>query len=232
MKHDTSQNGNVLFYILIAVALLAALSFAISQGGRGNINTIGEERARLLAAEIIEYSSNIKNAVTQLKLRGCADNELSFENNFAGGYENTNAPGDNSCNIFNPAGGGIVYRETDESVLDTSFSADGFYQQKVFLGGFRVVDQGSDETELLLYMPFITDQICSALNEELGIILPTQTDIFGGGGGGGTFNGESDDFNPQSTPDLGDEATNIQGKTAFCINFSGSNHYFNILLAR
>ena len=63
-----TQNGNVLFYILIATALIGALSYAIANSTRGNSDQLTAERARLLASEIIEYAGTMEAGVTQLSL--------------------------------------------------------------------------------------------------------------------------------------------------------------------
>ena len=84
--------GNVLFYILIAVALIAALSYAVTTTSRGGGTAdISQEKAGLAASEILEYSNNIASAAAQLNLRGCRDTEISFDNTLsATDYSNTN----------------------------------------------------------------------------------------------------------------------------------------------
>ena len=76
---NNSQSGNVLFYILIAVALLAALSYTVAQSTRGNVSQLSAERARLYATEIIENGNVISSAVSQLRLRGVGLDELCFD---------------------------------------------------------------------------------------------------------------------------------------------------------
>ena len=53
----SSQSGNIIFIILIAVALFAALSFVVSQMMRGP-TTIGEEKDGVIVAEILAYAQN------------------------------------------------------------------------------------------------------------------------------------------------------------------------------
>lgn len=66
-KHEA---GNVLFLILIAVALFAALSYAVTQSSRGDGNDISDEQAKLIAGEILNYEVAIKTAAQRIKARG------------------------------------------------------------------------------------------------------------------------------------------------------------------
>jgi hypothetical protein len=103
------HNGNALFLILIGVALFAALSYAITQSGRGG-GSAAREQESLTASRIVSYGGQIQQAVTRMKLaNGCADTQLSQVGlqgtNWLG--ENPSAPTDKSCHIFQPAGGGV-----------------------------------------------------------------------------------------------------------------------------
>lgn len=165
-KHDRrNEHGNVLIYILVAVALLGALSFAVAQSGRGNIEQLSAERARLFATEIIEYSSNLGNAVTQLKLRGCDESELNFDNPIASGYDNTSAPTDGSCNIFHPNGGSLSWQQqqaqtrnsTNENFTDYQINATN-----------NTPDIGTFNGELY-FLAETNEAVCIAINNLLAI---------------------------------------------------------------
>src|SRR5688572_27747154 len=95
-----AERGNVMFYILIAIALLSALIFAVSQSGRGNVQKVNVEKARMLGEEILEYSNNVSTAFAQLRLRGCKLEEMNFDNTIIAGYTNAGAPADKSCDVF------------------------------------------------------------------------------------------------------------------------------------
>src|SRR5262249_36573959 len=105
-----SQNGNVLFYILIAVVLLAALSYAVALSGRGNFNAVTEEKAKLLATQIIEYANIMSNAAAQVRLRGIKDTDLCFDNAGWGNADYTNPScSDSATKIFDLKGGGVTW---------------------------------------------------------------------------------------------------------------------------
>ena len=111
------QKGNALFLILIAVALFAALSYAVTNSGRGG-SGIDKEQVAIDASEIIQYAGLIEQAVMRLRLiSGCADNEISYwhDHNEDGVEDsldilyNVNAPTDHSCHVFHPNGGNLNY---------------------------------------------------------------------------------------------------------------------------
>ncbi|MCE7886764.1 MAG: hypothetical protein DYH13_04575 [Alphaproteobacteria bacterium PRO2] len=182
-----TERGNVMFYILIAVALLAALIFAVAQSGRGNIQQVSEEKARLYATEIIQSTGTMANGVAQLRLRGVRDTEISFDNPSVP-YPNANCA-DDTCKLFHPAGAGLTYAAPDMQWLDESAaSATGFgvvggmigqwyfpYNTCVWqvgAGGDNCHADNSDNTELMVWLPWVKREVCLQINQLLGIPNP------------------------------------------------------------
>lgn len=105
MPPPIDQNGNVLFLILIAVVLFAALSYSVTQSSRG-VGNIDSERAILEQATLENCTSNVEYAILKIStLNGCDTDQISYENS-KGDNANTNAPADKSCHIFDKSGGG------------------------------------------------------------------------------------------------------------------------------
>ena len=178
MKKST-ESGSALFYILIAVALLAALSYTVARTGRGNIGQLNEERARVYATQILEYGNTLSSAVAQLRLRGCSETEISFENNVNSNYTNSGAPSDGSCNVFSVNGGGVQWQKPDEEWLDTSIPdtsndyGDILITASACIQGMGKNSEcnlglGSKTPELLFIIPFLKIEICNQINELLG----------------------------------------------------------------
>lgn len=63
------ENGNALFLILIAVALFAALSYAITNSRRGGGN-IDRETATLNAASLVQMTTLLRSAADRMVLFG------------------------------------------------------------------------------------------------------------------------------------------------------------------
>ncbi|PCJ03203.1 MAG: hypothetical protein COB14_00265 [Alphaproteobacteria bacterium] len=239
-----SQSGNVLIYILIVVALLAALSYAIAQSGRGSVGGLSKERARLYATEILEYGGIIRQAVSQIRLRGYQDREISLENNIVADYENTNCD-DSECEIFNVNGGGVHYFAPKSVWLDNTQSSESEYGTLYFHGEASVVEVGLVRDDLIMFMPYVKKEICMAINKQLGIVLsgrdvPLETN--------GPFAvnmkfvgdfGIALDRKVSGDGTVGDDQV-LYGKMAGCTEASGTAstplaetyHYYQVLLAR
>lgn len=105
---DNRQNGNILFLILIAVALFASLGYAISSSSRGGVPDISKEKAQISAAVGDACTASVNGGILRLKTaRSCSDSEISYEQP-DGTNPNPAAPSDKSCHVFHPAGAGVA----------------------------------------------------------------------------------------------------------------------------
>lgn len=168
-----SEYGGALIWILIMVALFAALSYAINQGSRGGASDITTQQAKLAATEILDYAHQIKNAVRQLQINGCRDIEISFDQAFILGYSNPNSPSDNSCHVFHPNGGAIRYQISHDA-LDSSHAGSDEYGSWVFPNDVQILNIGDQpNAELLVTLPYIAQEICLIINENIGVDNPS-----------------------------------------------------------
>ena len=238
---NQTQSGNVIFYILIAVALLAALSYSVTQSGRGGVGNISKDKAALHASEIIAYGNTLAQAVSQIRLRGYKDTEISLENSIISGYTNANCT-DDECKIFHVSGGGVHYMEPKTDWLDSSFSAKSNYGDITFSGGSCTESttchtDGLDNEDLILFFPYMKKEICLALNDKLNVSNPSDDAPIdaacSGAGTGAKFTGTY-----ANTLALKDSAGNLN-RTAGCFRhdggcatISGSYHYYQVLIER
>ncbi len=222
-KNYSHERGNVLFLILIAVALFGALSMAISysssSGGTGG--DIMRQQSRVNASEIIDYAGNLSTTISRLRLNGCTQDQISFENNIiTTGYDNTLAPTDETCHVFKAAGGGAVVKNNTIE----------------FTGSYVITNIGTADTDLIFQMPLGKAQ-CEEVNEILGIPNdglegPPSDSLLSGA----TFEG---DYTIATTASANQriEATNLIGRKEACRTNSGSGSsavfmYYKVLLAR
>jgi hypothetical protein len=103
-RSQTSKKGNILFLILIAVALFAALSYTVTQMGRTPGNTIENEKTKLSQAEIDSYTAQLNQGKTRLELiNNCQTIDYTPPAD--------QVAGDKSCHMFHPDGAGVAYRD-------------------------------------------------------------------------------------------------------------------------
>ena len=99
-----SEKGNVLFIILIAVVLFAALSYAVTMTMRDTGNNTKVEEELIDAAVVEQCIAYVEYGIDKLKLfEGCEMGEINFELP-DGSNGNENAPSDGSCDLFSPDG--------------------------------------------------------------------------------------------------------------------------------
>lgn len=175
MRH-LSERGSALFYILIAIALLAALSYAIARSSRGNVGQLSDEQSRLAATEIVQYADTLSSATGQLRLRGFDATEISFENDVISGYTNANCTED-ACKIFKVGGGGVIYNKPSPDWNDGSdwYITMAACVQQIGTGGSigeSCNTVGDGAKDLILFLPNVAKSVCVQINKFLGVTNP------------------------------------------------------------
>jgi hypothetical protein len=82
MRDFYNNKGNALFIILIAVALLGALSFAFTQSGRNANSNLSKEKVVMGAGAINAYITTLRQEVNRLMMRGCGVTNLDWRNGY------------------------------------------------------------------------------------------------------------------------------------------------------
>ena len=187
--------GNVLFMILIAVVLFAALSYAVMQSDRGGVNNLDGETVKLRASYLLQYATSVENAIMRLRISNrctateTTGNQISFHiPPFTGltstTYFNPNAPSDFSCHVFHPNGGAISYKESpkykDILDYDNSHMAEFgkfFYAGRTCIPGLGTSgascwSDGIDNEHLIMYIHNINKDICLEINKKMDVPIP------------------------------------------------------------
>lgn len=231
-RHDPSrraESGNVLYYILIAIVLLGALTLAVANGGRGSFTTLTADKQRLLATEMIDYAHVMAEGATQLKLRGIAPASLSFASDqLDAGY---GAPGTTpEAELFNPAGGAINYQSPPAEAMVTSG------QDWVFTGSNAVQDVGStcsdsSCSDLVMIAGPLRPEICLKINELLGVPNDAGEPPAEGAISATIFAGT---FTHAGT--IGDDGgiETLRARSAACIRIAGTtdDYFYQVLIGR
>ncbi|MEQ8403603.1 MAG: hypothetical protein RKE49_00800 [Oceanicaulis sp.] len=232
------SSGNVLFLILLAVALFAALSYAVTQAGRSGGKDISREKAELGAAEIIQYFTLLENTIQRMRLTGSV--KLEHLDVSASGYSNQAANSNCStsrCRLFHPDGGGVSPRRLNTQYTDltaTNWNGVTAHGESVlYFMNVGVENVGTSLADLVVLYGGVKLDICRAINVRMGLTTwngPALTDSHG------TFAEHAGDVNPYPNPDgvLGDDASEFSGQRTFCSEQSGAwgSYAYQVLVAR
>ncbi len=168
---NNSQSGNALWFVLLAIVLMGALTLTLSRGGSKSDQTGEFEQQRIKGTQILRTAASIEQAIRKLQLTGgCSENDVSF---FVAGdadaYEHT--PEVPECQVFSQSGAGLNWPGASWR----------------FVTG-AVQDIGTGGTELLALYTNATSDMCQSINRELGLSHPL-TDSFTQAGYDGVFTG-------------------------------------------
>ena len=231
MRHSPSAHGNAVFIILIAVSLLAALSFALTQNWRGIDSTTTEEQARLTATELLQHGNTLRPVIDRMML---LDNVSDINTSGTGilfAATGANAaygvPGAQAeTELFHAYGGKAPYQKPP---LNACVSSSCAYE---FSGQYTVTSVKNDSNpELVMLVIDVTQAVCEKINSILNTgwaTVPTGGDLiltrFSGSNYGGanaiTLTGGANEF---------------VNKRAFCYReFGGTQRYIylNVVRAR
>ncbi len=162
MTVHPSERGNALFYILIAIALIAALTIAIASSLRGNAG-ITTERTSIIAADIIASGNRVAEAISRMRLREVEKSKICFDSASATGY---GAPAHSDCTdaqgkVFDYGGGGLSWETPPEGA--------GNDQPWGYSGNVAVDELGTAEAELIAFLPYLSLPVCQKINSLIGL---------------------------------------------------------------
>lgn len=165
------HSGNVLFLILIAVALFAALSYAILQSSRTGGDGVAKDKAKLYAAQFVQYGNEVEQAISRIRvINRTPEYGLDVVSPVTWNATANATCATNACKIFHLEGGGVSPRFIDEAAFDLTLPVSGVAHFRT--NHFRVVsikDVGSDLDELVLQINSLRKDVCSEVNKLMGI---------------------------------------------------------------
>ena len=167
------ESGNVLWFILIAVALLGILTAVLSRSGSSVDQSGDVEQARVKASTILRYTGGLEAAIQQMMLRGVSENEISFENSVTSTDYTNSRCNDQECLVFDVDGGGLEYTAPPRGANDGS--------DWIFTGhnnvGTTAGPVGTTEdrrgNDLLIMLRNVPKGLCVQLNRDLGVDNPS-----------------------------------------------------------
>ena len=173
---SSRERGNVLFLILIAVALFAALSYAVTSSTRSGNANITEDQIKLGASRVQQYVSLMRTEVQRLMVaRGCTVENLDWRNDYWKRYDGTPSVGihhspitpKSGCAVFSDHGGPIP-ASVEFTVLAKAGYADTAPTYVVVAGHVTPMwlnrkDTGSDKNDIGIVINGLDHAACAYL---------------------------------------------------------------------
>jgi hypothetical protein len=166
MMKRQNQKGNVLFLILIAVALFAALSYAVTQSSRSGGDS-GRETTILNSAQLAQYPNQIRTAVLRMNIDGTAVESVRF--NTPANFGDLDAP---RIGVFHPEGGGAVFQNANPDMMragGVNPTGAWTYNMDFEVPEIGISATGNAGNDLIAFLPGVTEAVCDRINQEAGI---------------------------------------------------------------
>lgn len=237
-----NERGNALVYVLIAIALFAALSFTLMRNtDSGEAGALPAERAELYASQLISYAVQAKSVYDQMEFQGARIDQIDFVT--PADTTNFNA-GSNIRKIFHPEGGGLNVGTLTKDAASTSGitpasdPAPGWY-----MGRFNNIEwTPSAGTDIILTAYGIDPVICGLINQKINgsTEIPTitaplkevfvqQQIPFGTGTQNNYSSGSNRDLTTTGATPI---CAACDEKAALCVQQGGIYAFYNIIAHR
>lgn len=232
-RNRQSEAGNVLFLILLAVILFAALSYAVTQSSRTGGGDASSESNLIRSSEITQYPAAVKTAMVRMVVNGKTYEELKFNPpaDFAGLTDTTDG-------VFHPAGGSAVYQTASPDIMDDGLPGTWYFNPNFEIENIATTAAtAAGGNEFIAFLPGIKTSICRKINEEVGIgttipatsgVASTDVDEL--------YDDADSETIPAETAILGSAAafgTALSGQPAGCFTASDTvNVYYQVLAER
>lgn len=164
INNNSGERGNALIYVLVAIVLFAALSFALMRQSDSNeASSLPAERAELYATQMISYAAQAKSAVDQMLFSGAQIDNLDFTLPGEAGF-NTQPPA-NIYKVYHTEGGGLNHNTSPPEAMNQVSASPpaGWY-----MGRFNNVEwtKGAGQ-DVILTAYQIDEAICRNINEKI-----------------------------------------------------------------
>jgi len=162
-----SEKGNVLFLILIAVALFAALSYVVTQSTRSGGGSTEKEKNILSSAQMTQYPTALRTSLIRLVLGGVGIESVRFNNPTAFG------PSTN-LEVFHPNGGGAGFQQAPADLSSTGLAPLNWtYNAEFDVPGVGI--DGAGGNDVVAFLAGVSAGVCRQVNEELGVVVTSCT---------------------------------------------------------
>ena len=151
------EQGNALFLILMAVALFAALSYAITKSSSGGGNAVTASNNLTVASQIVEMPAGIRVAIERMMVTGTGASSITL----------TGAVSSNDVFDLVSGGGGVTNLPPPPGGCSPSCTAWTYESFTDPTHGLFVGGVGTDAPEILAVLPNVTSAVCTQIQKGL-----------------------------------------------------------------
>ena len=157
------QSGNAMVYVLIVVALFAAITFVLSrQTDSTETDALSDERAEILASNIQQSAMSLKQSVEQMIWTGTSIDDLDFSTPDDGAAYDAGSLGDK---VFHPAGGNVILPRIPDAAINQT---DTNPPARWYIGRFNNIDWTPTAANDVVLAAFqLNEAVCRRLNLRL-----------------------------------------------------------------
>ena len=167
------ERGNVLFLILIAVALFAALSYAVTSSTRGGGGNASEETNLVQSSAVTQYPSGIRTSLIRMIVNGVDPGELYFDTPANSFGDEINTAQEERHAVFHPNGGGAVKGTAPADIMTSGTQGNWLFSSDYQIDGIGTTAAANTANDIIAFLPGVTNSLCAKVNQELGITITT-----------------------------------------------------------
>ena len=166
------SNGNVLFLILIVVALFGALYFAVSQSSYISAGSQGNESGNIKAAQINIFPTVVRSQILRMIAQNTALENLEF--NPPSDFSSLSNP---DIGVFHPSRG-TPYSRADPDVMANEQQGEWYFNRHFEIANIGSSSAGNiDGNDIVAFLPGIKQNICLRANQENAVdTIPSISD--------------------------------------------------------
>ncbi len=164
MNDRIHEKGNAFLYILIAVVLLAALTFTLSrienQDG-GGMAKVDKAQVEIDANSILSYATGVQNALIRMDQVGVNADQVDFMQP----WETTFNDDPTTEKLFHPDGGGLNYKPLPATAIGPSVANP---EPRYYVGMFNNIEWTPTTAMDVIFTAYkITQPVCAELNKRV-----------------------------------------------------------------
>ncbi len=236
-KRNFDQRGNVLFLILIAVALFAALSYAVTQSTRGGGGDSSSEADSIMAARILEYGAYVKAELDRaFIIKGIDVSEIDFGSEVFSRWQavtpspwidNPNCTS-SECRFFQSNGGWVSEKKFEDAAIlfTAAWSSSHPYPGHPAFYRTNVLGIGSSGEELTMQIAGLRPGVCEKIHELMGSDFDSTKENWNSFGAWAGVNGYWSLDTPPVAEAIGDENVSLYGYDQGCYRIDVYQYVF------